>query len=313
MKNLFSFLIIILTSTFFISCTKTQLSTSQSGNQDLAGKVNPDVPQCLTGQHWDLYLRKCVDDCVAGYHNDSITGACVIDQGGGGGGMSTSAMIDSAGAYHNEYQDYMLNLIVNSTISLTDTQNLKTFIYNNSFDFFESKGIADDGFSLSFAPTGAPDTISFNPNNYFPDGDDVMLQLQNLVNHYDPANDASFYTSLNNLKSQALFLPGNDKLTVGIPVSVAISSFHYWETNYSKWDSLLTIHQQQFQYAITKPLQKLSLGSVGAADVGGAIRGAIGGVEGGPIGMVAGGVLVSATCSLFDIGRQLIGQFTGWW
>lgn len=30
-------------------------------------KVNPDVPYCGTGYHWDYYLKKCVtNDCPSG-------------------------------------------------------------------------------------------------------------------------------------------------------------------------------------------------------------------------------------------------------
>ena len=46
-------------------------------------KVIPNVPQCGPGQHWSYYLNKCVDVCSSGYHNDSITGACVMNGGMG--------------------------------------------------------------------------------------------------------------------------------------------------------------------------------------------------------------------------------------
>ena len=87
MKNLFTALLLFFFATIIItSCTKTDLNNPAATAQNLsAKKVNPDVPNCGTGYHWDYYLKKCVQDCPSGYHNDSITGACVINGGGGGG------------------------------------------------------------------------------------------------------------------------------------------------------------------------------------------------------------------------------------
>ncbi len=82
MKKLLPFLSIILVALFFISCTKNQLVSPSSENQNLTGKVSPNVLQCNEGQHWDYYLKKCVITCSSGYHNDSITGACVLDGNG---------------------------------------------------------------------------------------------------------------------------------------------------------------------------------------------------------------------------------------
>lgn len=56
------------------------LNNPASQNFNSTGKVNPNVLDCGSGHHWDYYLKKCVDDCPAGYHNDSITAA---DVGGG--------------------------------------------------------------------------------------------------------------------------------------------------------------------------------------------------------------------------------------
>ncbi len=80
MKKILSVLLILFSFIFF-SCTKTQLDNSSAQNEISGGKINPQVLQCNAGQHWDFYLRKCVDDCPSGYHNDSITGACVADGG----------------------------------------------------------------------------------------------------------------------------------------------------------------------------------------------------------------------------------------
>lgn len=311
-KILAAFVIIVFSATVITSCTKSELNSS-SASQTLNpnSNVKPPAPYCGPGNYFDFYLGKCVPVCQSGYHNDSVTGACVITPVP----MTNSAMLDSAGAYHNEYQAYMLNLIVQSTISLEDTQSLKTFIYNNSANFFKSKGITDNGFTIIFSPVGMPDTISVNTSNYSANGGAIMLQLQSLVNNYNQANDASFYSSLNTLEQQALSLSGNEPLTVGIPISIAINSFKYWEANYSTWNSLITtkLQQQSPSSLGAQKLLKLGLGSLGAADVGGAIRGGIAGVELGPGGVFAGAVLGSATYSLANVCGQVIGHFFSWW
>lgn len=269
---------------------------SQTPNGTVASSnAKPYVLQCNPGYHWDYYWKKCIQDCPAGYHNDSITGACVVNQPPA---VTNLALMDSAGAYHNEYQEYMLNLIVKSTISLSDTVNLKTFILTNSKSFFQSKGIATTGLNINFAPSG--DTVvTFQASNYSSAGSSLVSQLQSLLNKYTPNNDPTFFTTLNSLKSQALSLSGNEQLTVGIPICVAISSYSYWNSNLNRWDSLLAIHQNNI---ITKATTGgIGLGSLGAADVSGAITGAISGVELGPGGALAGGVLGSATYSLANL------------
>jgi hypothetical protein len=226
---------------------------------------------------------------------------------------SNGAIIDSAGAYHSEYQDYMLGLIVNSTLSLKDTSILKIYIDNRSYSFFQSKGIADGGITGIFSPFGYPDSLKINPSKYSSQGASIMLQFQTLVNNYNPLNDASFYNALNSLKQSALMLQGNRQLSVGIPVSVAINSFKYWEANYSKWNSLLTSHMQQYQGFNALQKTKIGLGQIGAADVAGTISVALDGAALGVGGALAGGVLGSATSSLFNLGGQVIGHFFSWW
>ena len=282
---------------------------SQTPNGTVSSSnAKPYVVQCNPGYHWDYYWKKCMPDCPTGYHNDSITGACVVNQPPA---STNLALMDSAGAYHNEYQEYMLNLIVKSTISLSDTVSLKTFILTNSKSFFQSKGIATTGLNINFAPSG--DTVViFQPNNYSMAGSSLMSQLQSLLNKYTPNNDPTFFTTLNSLKSQALSLPGNEQLTVGIPICVAISSYSYWNSNLNRWDSLLAIHQNN-TLIMKATTGGIGLGSLGAADVSGAIAGAYAGVELGPGGALAGGVLVSATYSLGNLAGQVMHHFFSWW
>jgi len=86
MKKFIAPFIVILFGIIIIpSCTKTDLnnSTLTAINQN-SKTVNPNVLQCGNGYQWDYYLKKCVPVCASGYHNDSITGACVVNGGGTG-------------------------------------------------------------------------------------------------------------------------------------------------------------------------------------------------------------------------------------
>lgn len=102
---------------FITSCTKSDLNDSSVLSENLKGKVSPDVLQCGTGFHWDYTLKKCVENCPSGYHNDTITGSCTPDDIGGTGpsricsddyaqfglmGSTYSAAVDSFGQWHNE-------------------------------------------------------------------------------------------------------------------------------------------------------------------------------------------------------------------
>ncbi len=146
MKNPFSFLIIILASLFFISCTKTQMNGSPLKGGGLSANVNPDVPQCNPGQHWDYYLRKCVDNCPTGYHNDSITGACVVD----GGSTYISVITNPNNPY--DYSGSQHNDGVNSifpTLNLS-TNNLDSVILVDVKSYLGSIGYSADSFQTFY-------------------------------------------------------------------------------------------------------------------------------------------------------------------
>lgn len=65
-----------------LSCTKTSNLNDGAKSANASLNAKPNVVQCNPGYHWDYYLHKCVQDCPTGYHNDSITGACVVNGGG---------------------------------------------------------------------------------------------------------------------------------------------------------------------------------------------------------------------------------------
>ncbi|MBX9837537.1 MAG: hypothetical protein GTN67_05900 [Hydrotalea flava] len=112
-------------------------------------------------------------------------------------------------------------------------------------------------------------------------------------------------------------------MTVGISVSIAISSFTYWKANAEKWQSILksenldrttNIHNfNTFSVSVNSAGCRIGLGQLGAADVGGAISGAIDGAALGPGGALAGGVLGSSGASLGNLAGQVMGCLFSWW
>lgn len=93
-----------------------------TSSQELVSQVKPNVPQCNPGQHWSLYLQKCVDDCPTGYHNDSITGACVLDGG------NPPIIISYAGVNISYYTS-------NHILGFNDTNDVNTVLNQLDADY----------------------------------------------------------------------------------------------------------------------------------------------------------------------------------
>jgi hypothetical protein len=78
MKKVLPFFIVLYLIAFVNnSCTKLDDSSSITSNSSNLTK-NVNVVDCGPGYTWDFYLHKCVPICSSGYHNDSITGVCVL-------------------------------------------------------------------------------------------------------------------------------------------------------------------------------------------------------------------------------------------
>lgn len=150
MKKLSPFIAIILCVTFLISCTKNM---QQTDNQNLAGKVTPDVPYCGMNSHWDFYLRKCVDNCPTGYHNDSITGACVVDAGGGG----VPLIVSYAGVDITYYPG-------NHTLSFNNSSDVNTVLNQLDSDY--------EQYNTTY-------------ENQYPNATDLQLDSLDSVNNFD--------------------------------------------------------------------------------------------------------------------------------
>jgi len=225
-------------------------------------------------------------------------------------GVPFSVALDVAGKIHNEYQESLLTQLASDGVTFNSVDELRAIIEANSISFFKPKGMdfKDHPFGISFA-VGAND-ITFSPQNYSPQGLDIMNRLRDMVISYKGDGDPKLFERLTALREEALGLPDDKEVfTVGVPVSVAIYSFSYWQLNADRWSATLTQ-----RYGGSDSAQaKIGLGQLGAADIGGAITGGFDGVVLGPGGAFAGAVLGSATASLGNLASQVMGHFFSWW
>ncbi len=135
---------------------------------------------------------------------------------------------------------------------------------------------------------------------------------------YNGSPNQAFFDSLNVLKSLALTLTNNEKMTIGVPIAVAIGSSKYWRDSANYWNNNFNNKQNSSglasalitpQVAEEKPPMQVNYTDLGMADSAGGIDGAIGGLG----GALAGGVLGAAVGSSYEICSQMISYYTGWW
>lgn len=312
MKNLFSFLIIILVSLFFISCTKTQMNTSPLKGEGLSANVNPDVLQCNAGQHWDYYLHKCVDICPTGYHNDSITGACVADGGGGGSNYITvmtnpNNPYDYIGLKHNNGCDVLLGEVnANSPTLYSDilhytklylnSQSYDTTIFNNWYSYAVSNGYYNlpDTFY-----TNHPDSLT---NKFYRDGlisttgKNYMNSINSVIDNTIGDNDPSS-TLYNSAASQLITIENNisnDNSLTSVEKQGLLSMSSVARYSGAYWGNYI------LNSGTSRLFKKGWLKSFLHADIGGAIAGAISGLfTGGVILNTVGGAVGASVANLF--------------
>jgi hypothetical protein len=314
MKKSLAVIIILLVGIIInFSCTKTGMNAFPDSHLNSNAKIVPNVPQCGPGQHWSYYLNKCVDVCSNGYHNDSITGACVVNGGVGPlricsedfaqfnlDGLTFSAAVDSIGKWHNDYQISLLAKMQGQNVNL-NTDSLQSFLKNSTNSFMASKGINHQNTSI---PNLNITDTTWNISSYSSTAKSILNQLKSLVDNYTVSQHSSFISQCTTLKTSALNLQtDNEAISVGMEVSIAINSFNYWKDNVSLWKNYLVYSPNTFSYEKVAACD-VNLKHLGGADIGGAITGARVGVGGGVAGAVAGGILGSAVYSAGNlIGR----------
>ncbi|HEV8083708.1 MAG TPA: hypothetical protein VGP55_10920 [Chitinophagaceae bacterium] len=134
MKNFIHRLIlpVFIFSLTFVSCTKMNQSPLNSKELVSSSKVIPYVPQCNSGYHWDFYWKKCIADCPTGYHNDSITGACVVNGG-------NPPIIVSYAGVNISYYTTSHTLSFNSTSDVNTVLNQLDADYENYNTTYENQ------------------------------------------------------------------------------------------------------------------------------------------------------------------------------
>lgn len=343
MKNLLlSLFIIFLGSTVIISCTKMDLNNpSTAQNLNSAGKVKPNVPQCGVGYTWDYYLGKCVPICPSGYHNDSITGACVVN---GGGTPKTINVIKNpnnpeeiVGQTHNAGMTSIMVNFYDGNLEPTEqnvfaytklylqTQNYDTVTINNAYNYdLQNFGPIYQETNLTSITNMMYNSgsISLSAKNY-------LLQLANLISGFtidstSIPTQASYNSFANNLianenqMSSDLSLTENDKYILFSGYSVARYSIVY-AVNYaialSSPSQMLAANNSNLHPELFASW--FSWGKVAGGDVVGAVAGGLGGAAAGSLaggvgagpGAAAGALGGAISGSVYEAGMQLWNHF----
>lgn len=212
-------------------------------------------------------------------------------------GYTLKQLLDFVGQRHNDYQDFMYTQLNNNPDILTSKQ-LQEFLKKNTQNFFAPLGITPQN-----NPIATPFDLTadyFDSVQYSSKAMQIVNDLRTLQMNYDASNHAQTLQALNELRQQALDLPDfAEAVKVGIPVSVAIYSYAYWYENIGKWQAVFV------RCGVAKC--DVSLKKLAGADIKGGVGGAAsGGVTLGPPGAVAGGLLVAATGSTFNILKQAL-------
>jgi hypothetical protein len=224
-------------------------------------------------------------------------------------GKTISDAVKFVGNTHDEYQEHILNSMISNNVRPSDA-NFNDFIRTQTISFFQGKGV-----DASRLPAVTPFDLN-NPSfqyghlNTSSAAREVLDRTKAVLDHVSVTPKLQLIQSLETIKNDALNLTDEkEAIAVGSTIDVAIHSFQYWENNFGRWQSYLSAGATINPGAKNKPC----LGSIGFADVSGAIQGAIGGSALGPGGALAFGVLGSATSSLGAAFGCALGNLFSWW
>lgn len=303
-------------------------------------KITPKVLQCGSGYQWDYYLNKCVPVCSSGYHNDSITGACVVD----GGNTNTLLTVktnsnnpqDFVGSNHNEGMSQIMPNYDNGQLDPTEQNVLpkvKTFLLSKGYDttifnscYNESKQlfgsnfiyqgdiptIRDESYANGIISAEAKNFLT-NLSNTFKSfaGDSIAIPTQTAYDTY--ANSLIQYE---NEFASDLSLDSADRYLLYSAFSVARYSVVY-AINYAIQHPDNIIVARTMQTSSFWP-KWLSWGSVGSHDITGAIGGAAGAaiVTAGSGGALAPSIPITAAGagvanSIANLGDQIFHHYAG--
>lgn len=313
----------IVLSISIICCTKTQLTNSLTSPKNLiAGKqVTPYVTDCGAGYHWDFYLHKCDINCPSGYHNDSITGSCVLTNTPNLVVVSNSNNPDeSAGQTHNLGMDAVMPNYSNGNLEPTEQNAFsftKAYLFSQNYD--TNTIIYANNYALQYYGPVYQETdvialanMMYNNGSISITAKNYLIQLSNYMSSFK-ADSISIPTQLayntfaNNLItnenqfSTNSLLTARDKYILFCSYSIARYSSVY-AANYSNRLS----YKSWFSW-----------GTVLGGDVVGAAAGALGGAAAGVLvggigagpGALAGAVGTGITSSAYEAGMQVWHHF----
>lgn len=317
MKNLLlSLFIIFFGATLIISCTKSDLNNPAALTQNLKsnGKVNPDVPYCGIGNHWDFYLGKCVETCPTGYHNDSITGACVLN---GGNNIVIITNPNNPNDFEGQSHNLGCSVIIQEINFASPTiwndvlKDTKSYLYSQGYDSTEFnnwyiQAVQDGYYSLPNTNfTNSPSSlitelyskglISANAKNYL---NNIFSIIDNTIGNNTPSSIlynsvASQLINLENQISNDNTLSTQQKSGLFSACSVARFSGGYWGEYYlseNSGGSSSEVHPMFLGIHLN-----LNWKSIWHADVVGAIGGFFSGLfTGGIICNTIGGAIGSS-------------------
>ncbi|MGG9970466.1 hypothetical protein ACQ33O_01630 [Ferruginibacter sp. SUN002] len=254
-------------------------------------------------------------------------------------GISFSSALDSAGKWHNDYQELILTEILNTKTSFLDTTTFKNLVLQKSKSFFDEKGMKFTN-QVSALKLGKATNLTFqyDKKNLSEGANSILNDFQNAIRKFT-TYDIKFQNKLITLKQRALKLNVHTEIfEVGVPISIAIYSYKYWNENGNKWVTLLNPIQVNPKIksrpvenssiaanTVAKPIEAdidvdrvkkpcgISIWKLGGADAIGAVEGAMGGSALGLGGALAGGILTSAVASLGNLSNQVISCNVSWW
>lgn len=342
-KAVFAFVTIV-SMLVFNSCKKEAKKETGAKTE----KVDPGVPDCGTGYHWDYTLSQCVEDCPAGYTYCPVLGYCIPSTQTCASPTNTPLTVvanynnpnEIVGQKHNSGMDAVMpyyndgNLeptaanLFPYTNSYASSQGYDTTAINSSNNyllqnygaFYQQSDVA--ALANQMYSNGA---ISMTAKNY-------LLDLANYINSFSAdsfsiPSQSSYNSFANNLIAKEnqfsgnLFLTANDKYILFSAYSVARYSAVY-AVNYSiQVSSGITASragtQRKATAQTTAQRSWFSWKSVVGGDVVGAAAGAlggavtgvmVGGIGAGP-GAAAGAVGGGISASAYEAGIQVWHHF----
>ncbi len=234
-------------------------------------------------------------------------------------GLTYAEALDYAGRLHDEYQEELLGKLVAEDVSLQDVERIEEVMERNTAEFFAARGIDISGHHYQFCFSPCKKTLGIVRGRQSEEATAILTELERFILSYDGLDDASFLSSLEKLKAAALQLPeAQDVFMAGLPVTIAIHSFQYWQANADRWLDSLTAEVDAPAAGRPRMIQtnkqkcKVSLLSAGISDVGGAYAVGSLGVFAGPVGVFAGGLLGAGAGSAGNLIGQGIACAFGW-